>query len=315
MQMCWMRLCGQTPTPLHSTHLLYCRPCLHTLEPPSSGMMPAGAGCANVSGGQSSAKSIGCVLPSIAPLAPCSPSLSPPQLRSIWCPRVPSGLRAEQKHTSVLKPLGNSIAHPVTGIWYSGIMLASGARGPGFDSRNPPFGTNGPWAFSRVAVRLTSNHPLQRSMIVAEYFCQIYLVRPARASLLIVFCWWLVVGCRGRPRGFRPPEGRGMVFWFPVLTLFLGQQASHTAVNWVVGGVGPPALAAATLALSWERLVPACEERLLPASAPRNRPRRGSMTAPGKVQRSNHWSTYIHVLCAGLQLIACRKTGNKRARS
>ena len=24
------------------------------------------------------------------------------------------------------------------GIWFSGIMLASGARGPGFDSRNPP---------------------------------------------------------------------------------------------------------------------------------------------------------------------------------
>jgi hypothetical protein len=28
----------------------------------------------------------------------------------------------------------------ITGIWFSGIMLASGARGPEFDSRNPPQG-------------------------------------------------------------------------------------------------------------------------------------------------------------------------------
>jgi hypothetical protein len=34
-------------------------------------------------------------------------------------------------------PVSSSVLLP-PGIWYSGIMLASGARGPGFDSRNPP---------------------------------------------------------------------------------------------------------------------------------------------------------------------------------
>ena len=48
--------------------------------------------------------------------------------------------------------------------------------------------------------------------------------------------WSLVVGAV--PGGSVRRKDSLMVFWFPVLTLFLGQQASHTAVNWVVGGVG-----------------------------------------------------------------------------
>lgn len=41
-------------------------------------------------------------------------------------------LKIEYKYAQNHKFVSNA------GIWYSGIMLASGARGPGFDSRNPP---------------------------------------------------------------------------------------------------------------------------------------------------------------------------------
>ena len=45
----------------------------------------------------------------------------------------------------------------VTGIWYSGIMLASGARGPGFNSRNPPI-MIGPTATGGSVIRYSAAH-------------------------------------------------------------------------------------------------------------------------------------------------------------
>ena len=45
----------------------------------------------------------------------------------------------------------------VTGIWYSGIMLASGARGPGFNSRNPPI-MIGPTATGGKVIRYSAAH-------------------------------------------------------------------------------------------------------------------------------------------------------------
>ena len=56
----------------------------------------------------------------------------------------------------------------VTGIWYSGIMLASGARGPGFNSRNPPI-MIGPTATGGSVIRYSEAHRQEYN-----FFCQNY---------------------------------------------------------------------------------------------------------------------------------------------
>jgi len=56
----------------------------------------------------------------------------------------------------------------VTGIWYSGIMLASGARGPGFNSRNPPI-MIGPTATGGSVIRYSAAHRQEYNFFWQNY--------------------------------------------------------------------------------------------------------------------------------------------------
>ena len=55
-----------------------------------------------------------------------------------------------------------------TGIWYSGIMLASGARGPGFNSRNPPI-MIGPTATGGSVIRYSVAHRQEYNFFWQNY--------------------------------------------------------------------------------------------------------------------------------------------------
>ena len=86
------------------------------------------------------------------------------KLASLYKPLIVRIARCEDSEgLSIINWLrSESASHGSTGIWFSGIMLASGARGPEFDSRNPPMHVGSvatdTWIFSLALVRFSSFH-------------------------------------------------------------------------------------------------------------------------------------------------------------